>query len=147
MKWSTSQVGFKAEERPGTGDRVIRLARILVVDDDDLIQELYASFLPIGGHEVADVAFNGQEAVAKYGQMHPRPEVVIMDQRMPVKSGIEATREILAFDSTARILMISADQSVKALAVAAGAAGFLEKPFFLPRLLEAIKNVASNFTG
>ncbi len=58
-----------------------------------------------------------------------KPDVVIMDHRMPIKSGIEATEEILEFDKNAKIIFASTDKTVKEIALSIGALIFEEKPF------------------
>ena len=115
------------------------MGRIFVVDDEVFIQDLYQSMLPVGGHEVIDSAFNGKEAVEKYGQLAQKPDLTIMDHRMPIKNGLEATREILKANPGAKILMISADATVQPRAGEYGAIGFLEKPFTMDVLFSTIE--------
>ena len=74
----------------------------------------------------------------------PRPDVVLMDVRMPELDGIEATRRIVASGSEARIVILTtydADEYVHA-ALRAGASGFLLKDVRPPELAEAIRVVA-----
>lgn len=85
-----------------------------------------------------DVASDGEEAVKKYKDMKEKPVVIIMDQRMPVKDGVSATQEILAMDPKATIFFGSADLHIEKEALAAGAKGFLLKPFRIEELLAAI---------
>jgi two-component system chemotaxis response regulator CheY len=61
-----------------------------------------------------------------------------MDQRMPVKDGVSATQEILSMDPGAMIFFGSADLHIEKDALAAGARGFLLKPFRIEELLAAI---------
>ena len=117
------------------------MSRILVVDDEIYLQELYADLLPMVGHEVVETAFNGEEAVLKFETMDPPPDLIIMDHRMPIKNGVEATREILGIDPRARVLFISADISQESAVRKMGAAGFLEKPFPMDRLFKTISRV------
>ncbi len=109
------------------------------MDDEPYIQELYEAMLPIAGHTIVDSAYNGQEAVAKFDGLAAKPDIVLMDHRMPVKSGLEATREILAHDPSAKVLVISADASVQPRCSQFGAAGFLEKPFTMDALFKTIE--------
>ena len=60
---------------------------------------------------------------------------------MPFKNGIEATKEILAFDSDCKIIFASADSSIKSLALSIGAINFLEKPFDIDNLILLIENM------
>src|SRR2546425_6230535 len=105
------------------------LGRILVVDDEVYLQDLYQSMLSVAGHQIVDTAFNGEEAVLKFESMSHKPDLVIMDHRMPIKNGVEATKEILAMEPKSKVLFISADVSQENRVVEIGAVGFLEKPF------------------
>ena len=93
------------------------------------------------GHQIVDTAFNGEEAVLKFEAMEEKPDLIIMDHRMPIKNGMEATAEILAMDKGAKILFISADVSQESRCQEAGAVGFLEKPFPMDKLFKTIDNV------
>jgi len=115
------------------------VGRILVVDDEVYIQDLYQSMLSVAGHEVVDTAYNGEEAVAKFRAIHPRPDLVIMDHRMPIKNGLQATKEIVERDPGAKVLVISADATVQPRCRDAGAVGFLEKPFTMDVLFRTIE--------
>ena len=115
------------------------MARILLVDDEPYIQALYGDILVRAGHDVVDTAYNGEEAVLKYELADPKPELVLMDHRMPIKNGLDATREIRQLDPSAVVLFVSADQTVREKVASVGAAGFIEKPFNLVTLLETIE--------
>ncbi len=114
------------------------MARILLVDDEPYIQALYGDILSRAGHDVVDTAYNGEEALLKYELLDPPPDLVLMDHRMPIKNGLDATREIRELDPDARVLFVSADQTVRDKVQAAGAVGFIEKPFNIVKLLETI---------
>ncbi|HKZ59125.1 MAG TPA: response regulator [Candidatus Thermoplasmatota archaeon] len=117
------------------------MARILVVDDEVYLQDLYADLLGIVGHTIVDTAFNGEEAVLKFEAMAEKPDLIIMDHRMPIKNGMEATREILDIDPKAKVLFISADVSQEDKVQSIGAVGFLEKPFPMDKLFRIIEGV------
>jgi len=117
------------------------VARIFVVDDEVYLQDLYADLLGIVGHQIIDTAFNGEEAVLKFETMERKPDLIIMDHRMPIKNGVEATKEILAMQPKAKVLFISADVSQETRVVEIGAAGFLEKPFPMDKLFRMIDKV------
>jgi two-component system chemotaxis response regulator CheY len=123
------------------------LGTIFVVDDEVYLQDLYADLLGIVGHQIVDTAFNGEEAVLKYESMERKPDLVIMDHRMPIKNGVEATREILSMDPRAKILFISADVSQESRVQEIGAVGFLEKPFPMDKLFRTIDNVLKQVTA
>jgi CheY-like chemotaxis protein len=118
-----------------------RLAEILLVDDETFLHEIYSDFLNLHGHKVVGIAYNGEEAVALYRSLPRKPDIVIMDQRMPVKSGVDATREILAIDNHTRIVFSSAAIHARKSSVEAGAVAFVQKPFTLEELLRVLEGV------
>lgn len=122
------------------------MARIFVVDDELYIQSLFSDILERAGHEVIDRAFNGEEAVLKYGMLSPPPDLTLMDHRMPMKNGMDAAREILQMDPAAAVLVISADHSVGEMAKGSGVAGFMEKPFDMVALLKTIDRIIAEWS-
>jgi len=112
--------------------------RIFVVEDDRQVVELYREILRIYGYELAGFAPNGKEAVQVFKAMNPRPDIIIMDQRLPLMSGIEATKEMMRIDPAAKVLFVSADINSRESALSSGATDFIRKPFevkdFLTRL-------------
>ena len=117
------------------------MADILLVDDETFLHEIYSDFLQLHGHKVVGIAYNGEEAVALYRSLPKKPEIVIMDQRMPIKSGVDATKEILALDGHTRVIFSSADIHARKASVEAGAVAFVQKPFTLEELLRVLENV------
>jgi two-component system chemotaxis response regulator CheY len=114
---------------------------ILLVDDATIIRIMLKKILEGAGYNVVGEAANGQEAIDKYKEL--KPGLVILDITMPEKNGIEAAREIRAFDGSATIIMCSAmgQQSYVIEAIQAGARDFIVKPFANDRVLEAVKKV------
>ena len=86
-----------------------------------------------------EIANNGEEAISKCQTFNPKPDLIIMDHRMPIKNGLEATKEILKLDKSARIIFASADKSIKSEALSTGALMFKEKPFSISDLLDSIE--------
>ncbi len=120
------------------------MASVFIVEDDVFILRLYEIFLRSSKFSVIGKAKNGDEAVTSYKLMSTKPDLIIMDNRMPVKSGIEALKEILEIDSQAKIMIVSADRSIEKIAKSVGAVAFMEKPFSLKILVENINNVITN---
>ncbi|WP_418061523.1 response regulator [Pimelobacter simplex] len=117
--------------------------RVLIADDDALLRAGLAVVVGTDpGLALAGEAADGLDAV-RLTQEH-RPDVVLMDVRMPGVDGIEATRRIVASGSPARVLVLTtfADDDYVAQALRAGASGFLLKRVAPERLLEAIRTVA-----
>ncbi|WP_395107071.1 response regulator [Actinomadura sp. SCN-SB] len=118
--------------------------RVLVVDDLEVVRAGFAALLETQPDlSVVGTAADGAEAVRLCGDA--RPDVVLMDVRMPVMDGIEATRRVAALDDPPRILMLTTfdlDEHVYD-ALAAGASGFLLKDVTAERLFDAVRVVAA----
>jgi len=116
--------------------------RVAVVDDQEVVRAALCTLLATQGDlSVVGTAADGAAAVALCRQH--RPDVVLMDVRMPVLDGIEATRRIAA-DGTSRILILTTfdlDEHVYD-ALDAGASGFLIKDVPAARLFDAVRVVA-----
>lgn len=112
--------------------------RVLIVDDAAFMRIKLKDILEKNGYEVAGEAQNGIEAVDKYKES--KPDLVTMDITMPEKDGVEALKEIKAFDPEATILMCSAmgQQSMVMDAIRAGAIDFIVKPFDTERVIKAL---------
>ncbi|SEG96246.1 two component transcriptional regulator, LuxR family [Saccharopolyspora kobensis] len=92
--------------------------------------------------EVVGEAGNGEDAVELAGEL--RPDVVLMDVRMPVLDGVEATRRIVAADAAKVLVMTTFDLDEYALsALRSGASGFLLKDTPPENLVSAVRSVAS----
>jgi DNA-binding NarL/FixJ family response regulator len=118
--------------------------RVLLVDDDDLMRAgLRAVLSSDETVEVVGEAADGRAAVERTRVL--RPDLVLMDVRMPELDGIAATREIVAAMPRARVLMLTtfSDDDYVVDALAAGASGFLLKRTRPERLLEALHVVAA----
>jgi len=118
--------------------------RVLICDDQALVRGGFRAILGAQPDiEVVGEAENGAEAIALAERR--LPDVILMDIRMPVLDGVEATRRLVADGSPARILVLTTfdlDEYVHA-AIRAGASGFLLKDVTPAKLLEAIRIVAS----
>ncbi|MEU6484442.1 response regulator transcription factor [Streptomyces sp. NPDC046887] len=117
--------------------------RVLIVDDQVMVREGFSVLLnAMPDIEVAGEAVNGREAVTQTAAL--RPDVVLMDIRMPEMNGIDATREIIAADGDAKVLVLTTfdlDEYVYQ-ALRAGASGFLLKDASARQLAEGVRVVA-----
>ncbi|GAA4152544.1 response regulator transcription factor [Actinomadura keratinilytica] len=121
-----------------TDDRVIR---VLVADDQAAVRAglvLILSAAP--GIEVVGEAADGERAVALAREL--RPDVVLMDVRMPRLDGVSAAREVSGFADVLVLTTFDLDEYVFG-ALRAGAAGFLLKDVDADRLVEAVRTVAA----
>jgi DNA-binding NarL/FixJ family response regulator len=116
--------------------------RVVLADDQALVRGGFAMILSAREDiEVVGEASNGEEAVALVSR--ERPDVVLMDVRMPGVDGLEATRRIAAV-SSARVIVLTTydvDDAVFA-ALRAGASGFMLKDVRPAELVEAVRVVA-----
>jgi DNA-binding NarL/FixJ family response regulator len=101
--------------------------RVLLVDDDPAFAELIKIVLALDGIEVLEHAIDGAEGVEL--ALRLEPDVVLMDVRMPVMDGFEATRRIVEAIPEARVLVVSSSRDHEDVERAreAGAAGYLPK--------------------
>jgi DNA-binding NarL/FixJ family response regulator len=117
--------------------------RVLICDDQALVRAGFRAILELQNDiQVVGEAQNGAEAVALAERRSP--DVILMDIRMPVLDGVDATRRLVAAGSPARILVLTTfdlDEYVHA-AIRAGASGFLLKDVTPSKLLDAIRIVA-----
>jgi DNA-binding NarL/FixJ family response regulator len=116
--------------------------RILLADDNRLFVEGLTDLLTAHGHEVVATAGHGLEAIDRT-RIH-RPDVVLMDVRMPRSDGLEATRAIGQAQPDVRIVMLttSDDEADLFEAIASGAFGYLVKSMRGEELIEALQLVA-----
>jgi two-component system chemotaxis response regulator CheY len=116
--------------------------KLMLVDDSLFMRNMLRGILEEEGYEIVTEAADGVEAVAKFREFGPH--VITMDIIMPHKNGIEALHEIMALDSSARVIMCSAvgQEALTTAAQSAGAKDFILKPFNPDRVKEVIKRVA-----
>lgn len=113
------------------------------MDDEAAIVDMYSKVLMMSNIPIAFVAYDGHEAVSKFDCSNPKPQVIIMDYRMPSMNGLEASKIIWKMEPCTKIIFISADSGVKEEAIKAGAAGFIQKPASLRQIVVEVKCVIS----
>jgi DNA-binding NarL/FixJ family response regulator len=119
------------------------MTSVVIADDQDLVRSGLHALLDARGIEVLAEAANGREALKAAREC--RPDVLVMDIRMPVLDGISATREVAASGLATRVLVLTTydlDQYVYE-ALKAGAAGFMLKTSPPDRLAQAVEVVAA----
>jgi two-component system chemotaxis response regulator CheY len=117
------------------------MVTIFIVDDDQSLQRLYILILTEAGFEIIDTALNGKVAVEKFLSFKEKPDIILMDHRMPIKNGLDAMIEILQIETHEKIIFASADISIKQKALSLGACEFIDKPFNMSKLLTTIQRV------
>jgi DNA-binding NarL/FixJ family response regulator len=123
---------------PPPGTAPPELLRVLIADDDRLFARmLRARLSAVADIEVVGLAANGRQAMALAEEL--KPDVVLMDVKMPVMDGVEATRLIRALENPPSVVLITGeDEAADAAAYEAGAAAYLRKSTDLFRLVDVI---------
>ncbi|CAG7635082.1 response regulator [Actinacidiphila bryophytorum] len=120
-------------------DKVIR---VLLVDDHQVVRRGLRTFLEVQGDiEVVGEAGDGDEGVARAEEL--RPDVILMDVKMPGTDGIEALRRLHDAQNGARVLIVTSftEQRTVVPALRAGAAGYVYKDIDPVALADAIRSV------
>jgi DNA-binding NarL/FixJ family response regulator len=120
---------------------------VLLAEDHMIVREGFRRMLELEDDlEVAGEAQDGRQAVALAKKFHP--DVILMDIAMPLLNGLEATRQILKVNPTAKVLMLSAhsDDAYVKNATDSGAMGFLLKQTSAHDVCRAIREVAKGKT-
>ena len=118
--------------------------RVVIADDQGMVRSGFSTLLNSEPDiEVVGEAVNGQEAIARAAQL--RPDVMLMDVRMPVLDGLQATREITTMPGAPKVLVLTTfdldDYVYQALRW--GASGFLLKDASARELADAVRVVAA----
>jgi DNA-binding NarL/FixJ family response regulator len=119
------------------------MIRVFLVDDQTLVRQGVRSLLSLASDiEVVAEASDGQQAIDKIPEI--KPDVVLMDMRMPVKSGLEAVQELSAAGRLPPTIILTTfdDDELVLAGIRAGAKGYLLKDVSLEQLVEAIQVVA-----
>jgi DNA-binding response OmpR family regulator len=120
-------------------------AKILVVDDETNLRTLVGSYLRAEGYEVVEAA-DGLEAVDSVRRR--RPDLVVLDVRMPGIDGIEALRQIRTFSEVFVIMLTArAEEADKVIGLSVGADDYLTKPFSPRELVARVKAVLRRSRG
>ena len=120
------------------------MIRLLLVDDQRLMRDGLRILLELeSDFEVVGEAEDGAKVLEYYQQL--RPDVVLMDIRMPVVDGVEATRRLRDFDPDARVIILTTfdDNEYIFEGLRAGALGYLLKDVSGEELADAIRKVAA----
>lgn len=123
------------------------MIKVLLVDDQALVRQGLATLLALEeGIQVVGEAGDGDEAIKQVGFL--QPDVVLMDMRMPKKSGVEATQEIHKKYPAVKVLILTTydEDDLIVGALKAGASGYLLKDSPSEKLATAIRAVQEGYT-
>ena len=120
-------------------ETLVESARILLVDDEEILRRSTARLLKHSGHEVVAIK-DGREAVDYYKRANPRPELVLLDMNMPEMSGADTFHELKQINADVRVLFVSGywNPAQEQALAAEGALGFVEKPYDVSTLTFAV---------
>lgn len=121
--------------------------RLLLVDDHEIVRMgLRAVLSDNDSFEIVGEAGTAEECIEKTREV--QPDVILMDVRLPRRSGIEACREVLAERSNIKVIMLTsyADEDAVVASILAGAQGFVMKEVSSDALSKAIMTVATGGT-
>ncbi|MEI8081298.1 MAG: response regulator transcription factor [Actinomycetes bacterium] len=120
------------------------MIRVLIVDDHQIVRTGLTTLLDVQPDiTIAGTASNGAEAIDAYTEL--APDVVLMDLSMPIMDGISATRQILAHDPAAQVVILTSfsDRARVSDAIAAGASGYVLKDAEPDTFASAIRAAAT----
>lgn len=117
---------------------------VMICDDSILVRKKMKDYISSLGVGAIYEASDGEEAIAKYKECNPA--VVFMDIVMPKKTGTEALKEIIQYDPSAKVIMVSSvgTQSHLKEALCFGALDFLQKPIVFEQVSQILKNIAKD---
>jgi CheY-like chemotaxis protein len=123
-----------ASDRGGHGSEHKKIG---IVEDEKNLSSIYSLFLEHLGYDAIFVAMSGEEMVRGMVDGQASPDLVVMDYRLPGMNGIEAAKRIKELKPAIKVIITTADDSVKPEAMSLGFS-FLQKPFALHALAETI---------
>jgi DNA-binding response OmpR family regulator len=126
-------------------DAALVARKILVVDDEPEIVQIVERYLTDEGFFVSR-SYDGAEALRQFNES--KPDLIILDLRMPVKNGLEAFREIRAISDVPIIMLTSKNEEVdRILGLELGADDYVSKPFSPRELVARVKTVLRRATA
>ena len=114
--------------------------RIIIVDDSEDVRQALKSFISLTGDiDVVGEATDGEEGVKKATELEP--DVIIMDERMPVLNGLEASRIINESTLSSKVIMLTNYEDFESEAYKCGVTAYLIKGVKLDTLIDCIRRV------
>ncbi len=116
--------------------------RTLIVDDNIAMRMVIRDMLESAGHQVVAEAENQDQAVKAYTEH--KPDVMTLDLSLVQGDGLSVLKAVRQLDGNAKVIVISGNSQSKVIEMikAAGAAGFLAKPFKINELIAAVEQAA-----
>jgi CheY-like chemotaxis protein len=117
---------------------------VAIVDDEAELVRTYELLFKHRNIPLSFTALDGPEAMEKFMMANPRPDVVIIDYRLPSMNGLDLMRDILAIEPNTKIIFASGDHSVQQESIDAGANVFLKKPTSIKVITDTITRLMSS---
>jgi len=117
------------------------MCKILIAEDDPLIRNLFKEILIRNGYDIIE-AVDGEDALIVYDKLHKKPDIIIVDFRMPKINGLELTQEILSRDPNSNIIMVTGDPAMNQEILNNSGVIYKEKPVNLDEFLKEIHSLA-----
>lgn len=120
------------------------MKKVLIVDDASVVRLMMKKILTQNDFTIIGEATNGKDALVMYKEL--KPDIVTMDMIMPETDGIQATKDIIAFDKNAKVVIVSGIDQKEMLvrAINAGASSYIVKPFESDRIISTLNEVLNN---
>jgi CheY-like chemotaxis protein len=136
-----SRHGHSEPGRPvGKQENRTGVKRIAIVDDEEDLLAVYSMMVKSWGHRVEFTGSDGTDLVKAFVENKIQPDIVLLDHRMRAMNGLEAAKRIRASHPSIRIVIVSADDSVREEAIRAGFI-FLQKPFSRAKLKDILNDL------
>jgi DNA-binding NtrC family response regulator len=117
--------------------------RIAIVDDEEELCSLFSILIKSLGYHAECVAHDGDEIVQAVMEDSIHPDLIVMDYRMPTMNGMQAAEKILRVRPEIKIIIATADESVRRDAIAGGLF-FIQKPFSISALANMIEEALNS---
>jgi two-component system chemotaxis response regulator CheY len=116
----------------------IKLARIMIADDSELVRSTLRDMLELGKHQVISEAVDGVDTLEKFNST--KPDVLLLDIAMPKKDGVETLIQIMKSNPDAKVIMITAHYDMELIenCIKIGALAYISKPFNMDDILHSI---------
>ena len=138
---TTSEILFASRSEVGKSTNPLtKKKRVAIVEDEQGLIEIYSAYLENLGYNLVFSVASGEELVQTISSGLIAADVVIMDYRLPGIDGIETSRRILALSPEMKIILTTADDSVRKRAGSLGVS-FLQKPFSMSILARMIDEI------
>ena len=118
------------------------MSSVIIIDDSTFMRRMMKRILTANGYTVIAEASNGKDGVERYKENNP--DIVTMDVVMDEMDGLEALKQIMAYNPAAKVVMVSSmgQEIVVREAIMAGAKGFIFKPFEESLVIDVLRRLS-----